>query len=107
MGDNGKMYVPKDLLPIYQKSIVPLADILTPNQYEAELLTGTKINCIEDALRAIDILHDYGCQTIVLSSTDLGNTEYLLALASTKTGKVTLLLTFQLIGRLNKFVASL
>lgn len=86
MGDNGKMYVPKELLPIYKTNIVPLADILTPNQFEAELLTDMKINCVDDALNAIDILHKYGCQTIVLSSTELGNNDYLLALASTKIG---------------------
>ena len=40
MGDNGKLYVTPDLLPIYQETILPLADIVTPNQFEAELLTG-------------------------------------------------------------------
>lgn len=36
MGDNGKMYVCKELLPVYREHIVPLADIITPNQFEAE-----------------------------------------------------------------------
>lgn len=36
MGDNGEMYVPKELKEIYKKEIVPLADILTPNQFELE-----------------------------------------------------------------------
>lgn len=36
MGDHGKMYVPEELLPVYREHIVPLADIITPNQYEAE-----------------------------------------------------------------------
>jgi pyridoxal/pyridoxine/pyridoxamine kinase len=36
MGDNGKMYVPKELLAIYKDTILPLADIITPNQFEAE-----------------------------------------------------------------------
>ncbi|CAC5376074.1 pdxK [Mytilus coruscus] len=38
MGDNGKMYVPKELLPVYKETILPLADIITPNQYEADCL---------------------------------------------------------------------
>jgi len=46
MGDTwdgeGKMYVPEDLLPIYQNEVVPVADVLTPNQFEAELLTGSR-----------------------------------------------------------------
>lgn len=36
MGDNGEMYVPKELLPIYRDQILPIADIITPNQFEAE-----------------------------------------------------------------------
>lgn len=29
-------YVPEDLLPVYKDKVVPLADIITPNQFEAE-----------------------------------------------------------------------
>ncbi len=29
-------YVPPELLPTYQKEVLPLADIITPNQFEAE-----------------------------------------------------------------------
>lgn len=36
MGDNGKMYVPQELLPVYRDEIIPLANIVTPNQFEAE-----------------------------------------------------------------------
>lgn len=46
MGDiwdgQGKMYVPEELLPIYKDEVVPIADVLTPNQFEAELLSGTQ-----------------------------------------------------------------
>jgi len=28
--------VPEDLLPIYRDDILPLADVITPNQFEAE-----------------------------------------------------------------------
>lgn len=36
MGDNGKMYVPEALKEIYKEEIIPLADIVTPNQFELE-----------------------------------------------------------------------
>ena len=36
MGDDGKMYVPAELLDVYRDKIVPLADIISPNQFEAE-----------------------------------------------------------------------
>ena len=29
-------YVPADLIEVYRETIVPLADILTPNQFELE-----------------------------------------------------------------------
>ncbi|XP_039293667.1 pyridoxal kinase [Nilaparvata lugens] len=85
MGDNGRMYVPESLLEIYKTCIIPLADIITPNHYELELLTGKPVKSIQDAWVAIDKLHDKGCKTVVISSTDLGTENTLLAIASSKT----------------------
>ncbi|XP_045708383.1 pyridoxal kinase-like isoform X2 [Phyllostomus hastatus] len=54
MGDKwdgeGSMYVPEDLLPVYKEKVVPVADIITPNQFEAELLSGRKIHSQDEAL---------------------------------------------------------
>lgn len=33
---NVLQYVPEELLPVYQEHIIPLADVITPNQFEAE-----------------------------------------------------------------------
>lgn len=82
MGDNGKMYVPEEILPVYRDIVVPLADILTPNQFEAELITGIQVKNIDGALKAILALHDKGVKTVVLSSTDLGDEKSMIALAS-------------------------
>ncbi|GLH07188.1 Uncharacterized protein GBIM_12703 [Gryllus bimaculatus] len=82
MGDNGKMYVPEDFLPVYRDIIVPLADVVTPNQFEVEILTGKKINNISDAWEAIDWFHTCGVKTVVVSSTELGDEKTLLGLAS-------------------------
>jgi len=38
LGDNGKLYVPEDLLGIYRSRVVPLATVLTPNLFELGLL---------------------------------------------------------------------
>ena len=35
MGDHGILYVDQDVIPIYQ-SLLPLANIITPNWYEVE-----------------------------------------------------------------------
>lgn len=86
MGDNGKLYVPAELLPIYRNVIVPLADVVTPNQFEVELLTERKITSIAEAWEAVELLHQKGCKTVVLSSSELGGESYLLGLASSKSG---------------------
>lgn len=88
MGDNGEMYVPETLLPIYRDEIIPLCDICTPNQYEVELLTGTKVNSVSDAWIAMQWFHEQGVKTVALSSTDLGPADGLLAFVSHKTGKL-------------------
>lgn len=35
MGDNGKIYVAEDVVPAY-KSVIHYADLILPNQFEAE-----------------------------------------------------------------------
>ncbi|XP_053732506.1 pyridoxal kinase-like [Synchiropus splendidus] len=85
MGDQGAMYVPESLLPVYRDKVVPLADILTPNQFEAELLTGRKINTEDDAVEVMELLHKMGPHTVVLTSTDLpskNGDQFLVALGS-------------------------
>lgn len=86
MGDHGEMYVPETLLPIYRNEIIPLCDICTPNQYEVELLTETKVKSISDAWKAMEWFHEQGVQTVALSSTDLGPADGLLAFVSHKNG---------------------
>ena len=65
MGDNGKLYVSKELVPAYRDQIISLATVLTPNQYEAEVLTGIKIDSKKSALQACQALHDRGVATVV------------------------------------------
>ena len=83
MGDTGPgLYVPADLLPVYKSQILPLADVCLPNQFEAELLTDRKISSEADAREVMDLLHSRGPATVILSSTELGNEEFLLGMAS-------------------------
>ncbi|PNY28166.1 pyridoxal kinase [Tolypocladium capitatum] len=68
MGDNGKIYVAEDVVPAY-KSLVPLADLILPNQFEAELLSEVKIADMESLNRAIQALHDkYRIPHVVITS---------------------------------------
>uniref|UniRef100_A0A8I3P3Y0 Pyridoxal kinase n=1 Tax=Canis lupus familiaris TaxID=9615 RepID=A0A8I3P3Y0_CANLF len=85
---NSKLYVPEDLLPVYKEKVVPVADIITPNQFEAELLSGRKIHSEEEALVVMDVLHAMGPDTVVITSSDLPSSrgsDYLIALGSQRT----------------------
>ncbi|KAI3632713.1 hypothetical protein MIR68_009255 [Amoeboaphelidium protococcarum] len=70
MGDNGKMYVPEEVLPIYRDRLLQLANVITPNQYEAEWLSGQTIMSESDIQRVFDTLHDKGVKKIVISSVE-------------------------------------
>jgi len=70
MGDDGKLYpsVPMEMVEMYKNEVLCHANFLLPNQTECELLTGIKINSIEDAERAADALHQYGIRTVIITS---------------------------------------
>jgi pyridoxine kinase len=41
LGDDGRLYVPEDQVRIYRDVLVPIATILTPNQFECEYVLPT------------------------------------------------------------------
>ncbi|XP_032679094.1 pyridoxal kinase [Odontomachus brunneus] len=75
MGDNGKLYVPEALKEIYKNEIIPLADVLTPNQFELELLTDKKITNMDELKDTLKKLHQIGPQTIAISSTEFNKSK--------------------------------
>lgn len=87
MGDNGRVYVPQDCVPIYKKEIIPLANIITPNQFELELISERSIQNVDDALKAIDCVHDMGVEIVFLSSSDLASENQLLSILSQRKNK--------------------
>jgi len=68
LGDNHQFYVPPELVDVYRTEVIPLADIVTPNQFEVEQLTGIRIRSMEDAQRACQKLHDLGPKLVVITS---------------------------------------
>lgn len=85
MGDDNRLYVTKELVPAYKDQIMSLANVLTPNQFEAELLTGIKIDSKKSALQACQALHDQGVATVVITSIRLSDLQgELLLIASTQ-----------------------
>ncbi|KAG0454810.1 hypothetical protein HPP92_024102 [Vanilla planifolia] len=65
MGDEGKLYVPEELVSIYREKVVHVASMLTPNQFEIEQLTGSRIVSEKDALKACNKLHAAGTSKVV------------------------------------------
>ncbi|XP_020087917.1 pyridoxal kinase-like [Ananas comosus] len=73
MGDEGKLYVPQELVSVHREKVVPVASMLTPNQFEAELLTGLRITSEQDGLAACNILHAAGPPKVVITSMQIAD----------------------------------
>ncbi|CCF58211.1 hypothetical protein KAFR_0E00570 [Kazachstania africana CBS 2517] len=70
MGDEGKMYVNDDVIPEYRKlALSGIVDIITPNQFELEILCGEKISSKEDLKSALKSLHQ-SIPVIIVTSCD-------------------------------------
>lgn len=82
LGDNGRLYVPKELIPIFRDDLLPLADIITPNQFEIETLTGIKVTEEKDAWKATEICHQKNVKTVIISSSELDSSGTLTILGS-------------------------
>ena len=50
LGDHGKLYVPEALVDIYRKEVMPLATLLTPNQFECEYVPRVASVCQHSTL---------------------------------------------------------
>ncbi|AEY96912.1 FAEL076Cp [Eremothecium gossypii FDAG1] len=58
MGDEDQLYVDKDVVPAYRELVESgSVDILTPNQFEMELLHGRKIASLQELEGAIKSIH--------------------------------------------------
>ncbi|OLL22201.1 putative pyridoxal kinase [Neolecta irregularis DAH-3] len=84
MGDDNELYVSEEVIPVY-KNLLRTADFMTPNQFEAELLSGVKISSLSTAFKAIRAMHLlYRIKNIIITSIKLGgNAESLFCVGST------------------------
>ena len=53
------------------KQLIPLATVLTPNRYEAEILSGQSIQTLEDMQTAAQTIYDLGAQAVVVKGGSL------------------------------------
>ncbi len=62
---NTSCYVKPEVLEFFKTSL--WADIITPNQFEAEILSGIKIENINDLKKATHYFHDLGINLVVIT----------------------------------------
>lgn len=75
MGDNGRIYVAEETIPAY-KSLLRDADLILPNQFEAELLSDVKIHDLATMREAIAKLHKaYQVPHVLITSIRLPETQ--------------------------------
>lgn len=84
LGDEGRLYVPQELVQVYRDQVLAIADVLTPNQFELELLTGTSLSSKADVFSACEALHDRGVHTVVVTSSSCASAADIVLLASTR-----------------------
>lgn len=87
LGDEPGFYVPggEKVAKAYNELLVPLADVIVPNRFEASFLSGINVVSIETALKSMNYFHQIGVKLVVLTSFQIDpNKEELTCLASYK-----------------------
>ena len=69
IGDVGRgVFVRPGVPEFMREQAVPAADVITPNQFELELLTGRACNSLADAKAALAAAHGLGPKVVLLTS---------------------------------------
>lgn len=80
LGDAGRMYVSEKTIPVYQDILKSgKVTLVTPNQFEAELLTGVKITDRETLRQALTAFHTtYKTPYVAISSLSFSDNDNIL-----------------------------
>ncbi|GAA3926189.1 pyridoxal kinase PdxY [Actinoplanes auranticolor] len=63
-------FVAPEIPVLLRDRVVPVADIITPNQFELGFLTGTEPASIESTLAAVDLAREMGPSTVLVTSVE-------------------------------------
>lgn len=75
MGDSDLgFFVPEPLRAAFRERLLPLADVITPNQFELEFLTGAKIDDVAAFSHNADALRARGLGLLVMTGGQLADT---------------------------------
>jgi pyridoxine kinase len=69
MGDVGRGFYVREGIPEFMRDrVVPAAQLITPNQFELEYLTGRSAKTLDDVLDAADAARALGPETVLVTS---------------------------------------
>ncbi|GAA2104610.1 pyridoxal kinase [Microlunatus panaciterrae] len=69
MGDVGRGFFVRPGIPEFMRDhVVPAAQVITPNQFELEFLTGLQTTSVPDVLKAADAARAMGPETVLVTS---------------------------------------
>ena len=69
LGDVGRGFFVEPGIPeLMRDAVVPRADVITPNQFELEFLTGRRVRTLDDVLAAADAARALGPDTVLVTS---------------------------------------
>jgi hydroxymethylpyrimidine/phosphomethylpyrimidine kinase len=73
----GGMLIEKSAIVDFKKLIIPLATIITPNKFEAEILTKTKINFKNKPEKIAKMIQKMGAKNVVITGVKIENKKIL------------------------------
>jgi pyridoxine kinase len=75
IGDVGRgIFVRKQIPEFFKERLLPIADLVTPNQFELDYLAGRTTKTNADVAAAIDAVHDCGPRVVLVTSVHTENT---------------------------------
>ncbi|MGY5150799.1 MAG: bifunctional hydroxymethylpyrimidine kinase/phosphomethylpyrimidine kinase [Candidatus Nitrosopumilus sp. bin_6a] len=69
----GGELIQKTAIPDFQKFILPLATVITPNKFEAEIISKTKINSEKSMEKSAKIIQKMGAKNVVITGIEKKN----------------------------------
>jgi len=72
LGDVGRgLFVAPGIPELMRDAVVPQAQVITPNQFELELLTGRQVRTFADVVAAAQVARGLGPETVLVTSVDV------------------------------------
>ena len=63
---SGDSLIKDDAVAILKEKLIPICDVITPNLYEAESLSGFSVRNAEDMKKASEILYSLGSRAVII-----------------------------------------